>query len=226
MPSYSLFLGVVEHRADDPLPAAVFVHVLGELLVGLDLVAERSRVLEQAMASLRGICLHPAREQPRPGVLHRRVGILLAVMSSPRARAASIFLDDLLDPAEVVLAAHLDVIDVHRDSGHFGDVDSFVELFVDLTAFAADMRAVIAAVAGDHLRHRNHLIFVFVTAAGERSRQIDRAFLHGLRHQLRHLLDLGRRRRPILETDHDAPHLLRRDARRNVDRDALSCRGD
>ena len=80
------------------------------------------------------------------------------------------------------------------------------------------MGAVVAAIACDYLCHRDHLVFVFVAAAGECSRQIDRAFLHRLRHQLRHLLDLRLRRRPIVEADDDPADLLRRYARRDVDR--------
>src|SRR5262249_16837654 len=126
--------------------------------------------------------------------------------------------DDVSDLPEVVLAAHLDVIDVHRDAGRLGNVDRLVELLVDLAAFATDVGAVVATVARDDLRHRHHLVFVLVAAAGECGRQVDGALLHRLRNQLLHLLDLRRRRAPVLEADDHAPYLLRRDARGDVDR--------
>src|SRR5262249_32686666 len=124
-------------------------------------------------------------------------------------------------PAEVVFTVHLGWIDGPRDAGLLGDIDRLVELLVDLPAFAADVGAVIAAVARDHFRHRHHLVGIFVAAAGESGRQVHRALLHRLRDELFHLLDLGGGRRPILEPDDNAAHLLRRDARGDVDRGPL-----
>src|SRR5262249_4284581 len=84
--------------------------------------------------------------------------------------------------------------------------------------FAADMGAVVAAIASDYLGHRNHLVLVLVAAAGERGRQIDRALLHRLRDELGHLFDLRLRRRPVFEADNNLTYLLRRNARGDVDR--------
>src|SRR5262245_51733871 len=214
-----LVLRNIENGADDALPATVLVYVFAEFLVGLDLVAERP-FLELCNSISPRHLLHPAREQPRPRMLHRGVGILVRGDIQPaRPRRVDLF-DDVLDSPEIILAAHFDVIDVHRNASLLGDLQRLVELLVDLRALAADMSAVVAAIACDDLGHRDHLVFIFVAAAGECGRQIDRALLHRLRDQLRHLLDIRLRRWPVVESDNNLAHLLRRYARSDVDRGA------
>src|SRR5215467_13090914 len=212
-----LVLRNVENGPDDALPAAVLVYVLAEFFVGLDLVAERP-ILELRYGVLPRHRLDPAREQPRPWMLHRSVGILVRGDIQPaRPRRVDLF-DDVFDFSKIILAAHLDVIDVHRNPGLFGDLQRLVELLVDLRAFAANMSSVVAAIACDHLGHRDHFVLIFVAAASECGRQIDRTLLHRLRDELRHLVDLGLRRRPVLEADNSLTYLLRRYARSDIDR--------
>ena len=78
-------------------------------------------------------------------------GYWFAVTSEPRARTASIFLIHIFNLAEIILAAHFDVINMHRNAGLFGNANRLVQLFIDLFAFAAHMGAVVATVFCDDL---------------------------------------------------------------------------
>src|SRR5215467_7342265 len=116
-----LVLRNIENGADDALPTAVLVYVLAEFLVGLDLIAERP-FLELRYGVPPRHRLDPAREQPRPWMLHRGVGILVRGDIQPaRPRRVDLF-DDVFDSSEIILAAHLNVIDVHRNAGLLGDL--------------------------------------------------------------------------------------------------------
>src|SRR5262249_7316820 len=186
-------------------------------LVGLDLVAERP-VLEFRNSISPRHRLHPTWEQPRPWMLHRSIGILVCGDIEPAYPCRVDLFDDVFDSSEIILATHLDVIDMHRNASPRGILYAFAELSSVLRPFAADVGAIVPAIACDDLGHRDHLILIFVAAAGECGRQIDRTLLHRLPDELRHLLDLRLRGRPVVESDNDFADLLRRYARCDVDR--------
>ena len=154
-------------------------------------------------------------------MLHRRVRILIG--GNLEAAAARV-LNQLQRRARLAPqpgAANLQVIDVHRQARDFGDGNCLLDFLDQLKAFAADVAAVVAAVSGGDLRHREDLFRVVIAAAFVRRRQADRALLHRLRDQRRHFRQRRRVGRPLVVAHHRTPDLLRRDAGRDIDRDAL-----
>ncbi len=135
------------------------------------------------------------------------------------ARARRLELGDVgVDRAPERHAADLEVEDVDRNLGLGGDPNRVVELALLLVALAAGVRGVVAAVARHRACHLEHFLGMLGAAALEACHQAPRPFLHRSRHQVDHLLALGRRGRlGVVAHDH-AAHLLGGDVRDRVDR--------
>ncbi len=151
-------------------------------------------------------------------------GVRILIRSDLQSAASRLFnhRDGGTRFAPKILAADLEVKNVNRDMRDFGDLDGFLDFLRELVPLTADVRRVIAAVLSGHCRHLEHLLGIIVAAAVESRRKPHRAFQHGLLDQSLHPYNFIRCRRPVLVTDHGALDLLRCDADRNVDGDALS----
>ncbi|MEZ5417726.1 MAG: hypothetical protein R2708_10315 [Vicinamibacterales bacterium] len=164
----------------------------------------------------------PEREERVPPVEHRGVGILVRGHVEA-ARPGRLELGDVLaDGAPERQAADLEVEDVHRDLRLGRHADGVVELARLLVALAAGVRRVVAAVAGHGARHLQHLLRVLGAAALEARHQSPGALLHRPGDEAHHVAALGRRGLGAVVAHHHAPHLLRRDVRDGVHRDALA----
>ena len=195
--------------------------ICGRGHLALHAVAD-GRVFEALDPFLQAAFLDPGRHR---GVEARAGGGVVVHVrgdSQPLGAGCLDLLNQCVQLVPVGLARDFKVIDLGADPGLAGDADQLVCRFQQTAALAAEVRDVEAVVFGGHLAEGNQLVCLRVAGWGVNQGRghAQRAFGHGLAHQLFHALQLIWRRRPVGVADLVDAHRGGTDERGDVAGDA------
>ncbi len=199
----------------------MLVDVLVKLFV-LDHALAEVRVFELGNRFADRRVLHPARKQTTPWMLHGRVRILICGDLQTFAPRFFELFDHLANASPVGLGAHFEMIHMDGNVRLSSDTERLGQLFHHIEAFAADVHAVVTAVAIGDLGHLDHLAGTLRTLGMPCRSEAQSPLFHRLRDQPVHFFLFCGIRRPLFEAAYHALHLLRRHTGSDVDRDTAA----